>query len=103
MATVTSEGTLVSIAVAVDADTFTLHLVVDPAAGEPAATITVYNLAFTMFEAILELSSVDVSSQRPQHAIAVHFALCEVAFIDISILELKTPWSIIICRNYRMH
>ena len=96
VATVSTEGAFISVAVAVDGDPFALHLVIAPIARVPTAAVAKDDLAFAMLESVLEPTSVDVAGQRPQHTVAIHLAFAEIAFVDVAILKLKAARSIVV-------
>ena len=96
MTTVSTEGAFISVAVTVDGDPFALHLVIAPIARVPTAAVAKDDLAFAMLESVLEPASVDVTGQSPQHSFTIHLALAEIALVDVAILKLKAPRSIVV-------
>ena len=96
VATVSTESAFISVAVSVDGDPFALHLVIAPIARVPTAAVAKDDLAFAMLESVLEPASVDVTGQRPQHSVSIHLALAKIALVDVTILKLQAPRSIVV-------
>ena len=102
MTSITHESAFISVPIAILALASALSLVVGPVTIEPPTSIVAAaedNLATAVLEAIFKSSGVDISSEGAQRAHSLHLALHEHALIDVTILELKTAFTVEVSCN----
>ena len=87
---VAQKAPFIPITLPVNHHSIPIYLVVVPLALKCGDAIGILDGAHTMFESILKLSSIEVSTKGCKCAIAFHLTFLKVAFVDVSIDELET-------------